>query len=69
MDLSVLANKHVTVAVYSHACNERTQDKSGKHTGDEDVHMDHLVGVSRLDFPPYTCNRYVKTLNEVLSKQ
>lgn len=49
--LSRLTQDRVPIAENNQSSQQSTHQKCGKHAGDEDVHVDHLVGLTRLDIP------------------
>lgn len=49
--LSRLTQDRVPIAENDQSSQQSTHQKCGKHAGDEDVHVDHLVGLTRLDIP------------------
>lgn len=51
VDTSWLTENRVSVAENDQASQESTHEESSKHAGDEDVHVDHLVGFTCLNIP------------------
>lgn len=51
MHVSGLTQDRVTIAENDQSSEQSTHQKGGKHAGDEDVHVDHLVGLACLDIP------------------
>lgn len=51
VDMSWLTEEWVSVAEDNQTSKQGTHEKSSKHAGDEDVHVDHLVGLTCLDIP------------------
>lgn len=46
MHVSRLTQDRVTVAENDQSSEQSTHQKRGEHAGDEDVHVDHLVGLT-----------------------
>lgn len=51
MHVSWLTQDRIPIAENNQSSKQSTHQKSSKHAGDEDVHVDHLVGLTLLDIP------------------
>lgn len=59
VDTSWLTEEWISIAENNQTSQESAHEKSSKHAGDEDVHVDHLVGLACLDIPnTYKTVRY-----------